>query len=205
MTEKNSKINDEKRLIELIRKVFKEEFAQQEKNISDLISGNFSIIKQQIEEVKKETLDLRKSIEFTENQVEEKVNNAENKLVDMEQWTEEIYDYHIDPDYAEQKLIDLEDRSRRNNLGVDGIVKSPGETWEDCEEKLQPVFQQKVGLECPIEIERAHRKSSRQNNTNNGNNPQTIICNLLRYKDKISILQKANKLRNKHICQWRFQ
>ena len=66
MTDKNNKINDEKRF------QFKEEFAQQEKNISNLISENFSITKQQIEEVKKEVLDLRKSIEFTENQLEKK-------------------------------------------------------------------------------------------------------------------------------------
>ena len=67
MADKYNKINDEKRLIELIRKVLKVEFAQQEKNISNLISGNFSITKQKIEEVKKEVLDLRKSIQFTEN------------------------------------------------------------------------------------------------------------------------------------------
>ena len=41
MADKNNKINDEKRLIESIRKVFKEEFAEQEKNISNLISGTF--------------------------------------------------------------------------------------------------------------------------------------------------------------------
>ena len=76
-----------------------------------------------------------------------------------------MYDYKIDPEYAEQKLIDLEDRSRRNNLRVDGILETPGETWEDCEEKLQQVFQEKLGLECPIEIKREHRTSSRQNNT----------------------------------------
>ena len=80
--------------------------------------------KQQIEEIKKEALDWRKSIEFTENRLEEKVSNVENKLVDIEQSTEEIYDYQIDPDYVEQKLINLEDKSRRNNLGVDGILKS---------------------------------------------------------------------------------
>ena len=50
MADKNNKINDEKRLIELIMKVFKEEFAQQEKNISNLTDGNFSITKQQLEE-----------------------------------------------------------------------------------------------------------------------------------------------------------
>ena len=42
MVEKNSKLNDEKRLTELIKNISKEEFAQQEKkNISNLISGNF--------------------------------------------------------------------------------------------------------------------------------------------------------------------
>ena len=60
---------------------------------------------------------------------------------------------------------------------------------------MQQVFQEKRDLECPIEIERAHRMSSKQNNTNNGNNPRTIICNLLRCKDKVKILQKADKLR----------
>ena len=82
MADKNNKINDEKNLIELIRKAFKEEFAQQEKkkNISNLTSGNFSITKQQIEEVKKEVLDLQKSIEFTENQLENKRANIEHRV-----------------------------------------------------------------------------------------------------------------------------
>ena len=142
---------------------------------------------------------MRKSIELTENQLEEKVNNPEHKLADIEHQIEEIYDYQIDPEYVEQKVIDLEDRSRRNKLRVDGILGTLGETWENCEEKLQHVFQEKLGLECPIEIERAHRTSNRQNNTINGNYPQTIICSLLRYKDKVKMLKKANKLKGTNI------
>ena len=146
MADKNSKLNDKKCLTESIRKVFKEDFAQKEKNISNLISGNFSITKQQIEEIEKEELDLRKRIvEFAENQTEEKVNNVENKLADIEHRAEEIYDYQINPDYVEQKLIVLEDRSRRNNLRVDGVLETSGETWEDCEEKLEQLFQEKLG------------------------------------------------------------
>ena len=55
MADKNSKINDYKRLTELIRKVFKEQFVQQQQKKTSLnfISGNFSITKQQIKEVKK--------------------------------------------------------------------------------------------------------------------------------------------------------
>ena len=68
------------------------------------------------------------------------MNNAKNKLVDIEQRIEEIYYYQIDLDHVKQKLIDLDDRSRRNNLRVDRILETLEDTWEDCEEKLQQVF-----------------------------------------------------------------
>ena len=45
MVDKNDKINEKKRLIKLVKNVLKEELAQQEKNISNLIIGNFSITK----------------------------------------------------------------------------------------------------------------------------------------------------------------
>ena len=61
------------------------------------------------------------------------------------------------------------------------------------------MFLEKPCLEYPIEIKRANRRSSRQNNTNNGNNSRTIICNLLRYKDKVKFQQKVNKLRGTNI------
>ena len=61
ISDKNSKLNDEKRLTELIKKICEKNSPNKE-NIPDLIGGNFSIAKQQIKEVKKDVLDLRKSI-----------------------------------------------------------------------------------------------------------------------------------------------
>ena len=107
--------------------------------------------------------------------------------------------HQIDPENVEQKLIDLDDRSRRNDLIGDGILQIAEISWEDCEEKLQQLLPEKLGLEFPTEIERAYRMSSRQNNMNNGDNPRTIICILLRYKDKIKFLQKVNKLKETNI------
>ena len=40
-------------------------------------------------------------MEFTENQLEEKVNNAESKLADNEHRIKEIYDYQTDLEYVE--------------------------------------------------------------------------------------------------------
>ena len=66
---------------------------------------------------------------------------------------EEIYDYQIDSDYVEQKIIDQADRLRRINLTIYGILETPEQTWEDCGEKLKQVFQERLDLEFPIEIE----------------------------------------------------
>ena len=50
---------------------------------------------------------------------------------------DEMYDYQIQPDYVNDSLLELqdkvsnmEDRSRRNNIRVDGVTEEKGETWE---------------------------------------------------------------------------
>ena len=51
----------------------------------------------------------------------------------------EMYDYQIDPDYVDdslselqEKISEMEERSRRNNIRVDGVTEEKGETWENC-------------------------------------------------------------------------
>ena len=54
----------------------------------------------------------------------------------------EIYDYQIDHDYVngnlselQDKISEMEDRYRRNNIRADGVIEEKGETREDCERK----------------------------------------------------------------------
>ena len=56
----------------------------------------------------------------------------------------EFYNNQIDPEYIYSKLIDLEDRSRRCNLRIDGVTGRKGKIWEQCEEKLQNIFKGKA-------------------------------------------------------------
>ena len=83
--------------------------------------------------------------------MQRKVSSLEDKKV------EEIYDYQIDPDKVEKKLTDLEDRSRRSNLRIDGVAEEIGESWDDCEQKVKEIFMDKLDLVNSIIIERAHR------------------------------------------------
>ena len=47
--------------------IFAEEFQKQEKNIINIISGNFEITMKEIKDLKTEVSDLKDSLEFTEN------------------------------------------------------------------------------------------------------------------------------------------
>ena len=110
----------------------------------NVISGNFKISKQQIAELKKEINELRQTIEHTENVLEDKVARVEENLGYIESRVQEIYDYQLDPAFTKDKLTD---RSRRNNLRVDGIKERPNETWEGCEKELHTLFKESLGIE----------------------------------------------------------
>ena len=62
----------EERLKILIKNIFAEEFQKQEKNIVNIISGDFEINIKEINGSKAEVSDLKYSLEFTENFIEKK-------------------------------------------------------------------------------------------------------------------------------------
>ena len=87
-------------------------------------------------------------------------------------------------DYAQlkDKLRDLEDRSRRNNLRFDGITESLHETWDVCEEKIKDVVKNNLGL-TDIQIERAHRTAATKRQKEKGL-PELWLLNFSATKTK---------------------
>ena len=192
MAEQHTTLNEEK-LTQLMRKLFQEEFKKQEVHITNLTSSHFKItmeeikkLQEQVKEQKKEVTDLKSSVEHTDAD-----------LNDLSDRVDEIYDYQVDPEYVTNKLIDLEDRSRRNNLRIDGISESRNETWGECEEEIQEVFNEKLGIKN-VQIERAHC-SKRDKSNNNNAKPRTIVCRLLNYKQKEEILKNTKKPKGSNI------
>ena len=51
-----------------------------------------------------------------------------------------------DPNEMSEKLIELENRSRRNNLRIDGLIEKTNENWNDCEKKVQKVLRHKLSI-----------------------------------------------------------
>ena len=198
-------LSNKENLRSLIKEVLNEEFTKQEVKITNLKNSNFQttmaeIKKSQddIKDLKKEINDFKTSLEFTESELQEKIENLGERHESICKQVDEIYEYQneIDPEYINNKLTDLEDRSRRNNLRIYGITETNDEIWEKCEEHADQVFSQKLGLKN-IRIERAH--CAKRKKGDKSKKPRPIVCNLLSFKDKKLILKNANKLKGTNL------
>ena len=107
--------------------------------------------------------DLKKSIEFTENVLEEKVQKCQEKAEHLHERIRERYEWQLDPEYVHNKLVDLEDRSRRNNLRIDETQEKVRESWEDCKAEVEKLFREKLDTDDKIIIEKAHRAKKANN------------------------------------------
>ena len=102
--------------------------------------------------------------------------------------------YYIeDAENIHNKLMELEDRSIRNNIRTDGIKEHNKERWKECERRLHSMLKERLDIEN-VEIKRAHRAGRKSRNK-----PRTIVCKLLQFKDKQNVLRKAKLLKGINI------
>ncbi|XP_065677498.1 uncharacterized protein LOC136092854 [Hydra vulgaris] len=204
-------IDQVKKTVQKMFKEFKNEIEemmkQQEKNVLNILSANTKIIYDRLDKVdskvndyakqikilEKDVEEIKRSLNFHEHLFEEKIKTA---IAYQEKTTTSCIDKrNNNTDYVKikSKLREMKDRSRRNNLRVDGLKENEGETWIDSKLKVSKVFEKHLGL-TNIKIERAHRTGQRDLSKQ-----RTIVLKLLDYKDKVEILKKTSQLKGKNI------
>ena len=108
------------------------------------------------------------------------------KDIDIIQTTKPSWGINI-----ENKLVDLEDRSRRNNLRINRIKERKNETWEECEERMNCFLEEKLDIDTSeIWIERAHCVGKKKNGQE-----RKIVVQFNSYKNKLDILRNFKKLK----------
>ena len=191
---------DKESLVELMKIVFEEEFAKQQPQISKIIENKPVIRKKNIGKLREEINDLKKSIEFTENVLEEKVAKVEQNVCNLQEKFKKVKedvtymnDYIENEENIHNKLVELEDCSRRNNIRIDGIKGHNEERWEECEKRVHSMLKERLDIES-VEIERTQRAGRKSRNKS-----KITVCRLLRFKDKQSILRKVKLLKGTNI------
>ena len=132
-----------------------------------------------IDSFMKDVQSVKSSLEFTQAQVEELI-TSDLRVKEVKLQIEDIGN----------KLDDLENRSRRNNLCFEGIPESPNETWQESESKIKHLISShmpEVGTD--FVIERAHRVGRPRSDSK----PRKIVARFLSYKDREAVF-KAKKL-----------
>ena len=160
--------------------------------MSETISNNLQNANLRLDKISKEMTELTKSFEFTHDQLEGEINNIKENIKHLEKSIKKTEDDLLDPNDISSKLIELEDRSRRNSLHIDGIEETPKVTWENQEIKIQELIKKNLKINEHIEIGRCHRLSKIKNQ----NCPRTEICRIIKFKEKQKILKITKLLKN---------
>ena len=127
-----------------------------------------------IDNLMKDVQSVKSSLEFTQAQVEELITS----------------DLRV-KEHLGNKLDDLENRSRRNNLCFEGIPESPNETWQESESKIKHQISShmpEVGTD--FVIQRVHRVGRPLSDSK----PRKIVARILNYKHREAVFKAKKKL-----------
>ena len=177
--------------------VVKSLMAVQENSFRSMIEVMFNGLREDIKEVKKDAIELQKSLEFSQRdvmEIEQKlslVTETVNKnCTSFEEQTIEFM-------RVENKVEYNENQSRRNNIKLIGLNESDEEvSWDDTEKIVLDCVKNKLNLQVEVEIERAHRigikrppGATREDSSSYG--PRPVVAKLRSWKQKEAILKTA--------------
>ena len=203
-----SNISDASVSIELVKEIFTNMFKEQEEKLLNIVRNGISDTNARLDrltqeisdnniklnDLSKETDDLKLSIETSQEITDEKFKEINKKLKnDKQQHVNEIDELWQENEYLREKLRDIEDRSRRDNLRIDGLQEVENETWEQTEKILKSMIQEKLEIE-DVNIERAHRVGNTSNTS-----PRTVVAKFSSFKGKQLVLSAAKKLKGQNI------
>ena len=168
----------------MIRNIVKEKLQANEVVLQVVVSSNLKIASERLEKLSEEVSDIKKNLEVTKRQLEDETKVIKTGIEILKKNLNETEKHLLDPDDIANKLIDLEERPRRNSLLIDGITETSNNSWENCEEQFQKIIKQKLNMEKNTEIFRCNRAGKKQNSR-----PRTNFCRITKFKDKQSTLK----------------
>ena len=104
-------------------------FKKHEEAITQILTANTKIVNEEIQKLTNKIVDFQESLEFTQKELSDKIKKVEHHVDDNIEW-------------MTWKIRNLEDRSRQNNLRIDGLPESLNESWKITEEKVQHLFKE---------------------------------------------------------------
>ena len=126
----------EKKLLDIVRNGISDTNARLDRLTQEISDNNIIL-----NVLSKETDDLKLSLETSQEITDNKFKEINHKLKnDEQQHGNEIDELWQDNEYLRERLRDMEDRSRSDNLRIDGLKEVENETWEQTEQMLKSMI-----------------------------------------------------------------
>ena len=203
MSENNNMTTFSMEQVKVILKMHEETMMNFMKITVERFDSKFDEIKKDVININRDIRDLKDSANFSGNQI----NDIEKKLMKTEEklkssgtsvsstMVQKIDTVFLDNTEIKEKLVDLEDRSRRNNLRINGIEEDEKETSEVLEQKINKLIKEDLEINKDITIERMHRSGAKKYRDGNINSKRVIVMKFLNFKDKELILEAFKEKR----------
>ena len=162
-------------------------------SVKTFVQLMFDSVRSEVKDLREENLELRKSLEFTQNEMEK----VKSELVQLKQdngnnsFSQNLFDNVSD------RVRALEDGSRVENIRITGLPELPSENSEQTQHKVQKLISEKLELNN-IGIISAFR-AGKNPPESSSQNPRPIIAKLSSVTNKIACFKSSNRLKGTSI------
>ena len=155
----------------------------------EFVKMMFDSLKSEIQELRNENCEIKKSLEFTQDQLA----RANKQLEDQVKCTGKVSQVSSDITGISDRVRKLEDHARRKNIIIDGMEESSVETEEILQVNVQKMFKER--MEVQPEIAGLYRLGTKNNN----GRPRGIMVQLKNEYDRRQCLRAAARLKGTNI------
>ena len=164
-----------------------------EQNLSSVktfVELMFSGIRSELKELREENVELKKSLEFTQTDVQE----LKNEIVQLK--SNYKGDSQIQVNDVFDRIRVLEDSARSKNIRITGLMEMTNENSEQTQHKVQKLISEKLQLNN-VNISSAFRVGKHPPQTSE--NPRPIVAKLSSVSCKIACFKSSNRLKGSNV------
>ena len=168
----------------------------QQKAYKDATELLFNSLNNRIEDQNKVIYDLKKSLEFTQAELQDIKTKNENSQREIQELNSIVSDQARAITDLKNNQEAQEDYSRRRNIKIDGVTDNNQENSEQTQVKVEKILKDNLGLQN-VKLETAHRIPRKDNSLKSA--PRIIIAQLNKSSDRETIMKNTRKLKNSGI------
>ena len=131
----------------MIKSLFHELFEEQEAKLAETIKSAADVTNKRIDKLSADIMKNNESIDASQEMLEKRMDILEEKIKKEKQKCQDNLKLMSNENKElREKLRNLEDRSRRDNLRFSGIEEYQQETWDDTQQVLKDFLDEHLGL-----------------------------------------------------------